>query len=531
MRESKDHSDQSTRDDLSKYLSICSQRSLNSTHKLFTTANVKILALVEQNSKSTITFKYSSTGNQNYQSKDDMDGWIKWTDLLSSLLTTDESVSTYGYDLEPWITEAINIDTGAFISDLCRVYSQSVWEFISDACLLEDGSSERAEYLHSALQAPAGLLTHSSSKQSNSHNSSSFAKSSSSDYNNSDLNARLTTQAVNESSQPSSNFTEAMTLLKSMFPTYGDLFIGACLQVFDGNAERAVDAILADNLPLELLSVDRSLKSAWVGKGGEDYVAVKVGAQGKTGDEVYALEDDLNVKAAVKTRMTQERQQWEQSLRIIQREYDDDYDDQFDDAIAYKSSAQLKPIVEESLNPNTRSWQHSQHQQHSVRGGGDTDWNTRMAEMKLLNQLTREDEQEVQYWKNMRNTNHDKAIASSSQAWKASGDDSDVQPLDNNSGATSNVAINKGNVPSTGTQQRRPQDNTKQPQRVNTQPKKLPNNTSKEKKGESAHSAAKDTAEPTDQSGASGSSSHQSNHRHKTFDKHHQKERASRKMI
>jgi hypothetical protein len=40
------------------------------------------------------------------------------------------------------------------------------------------------------------------------------------------------------------------------------------LQSYDGSVERTIDALLTDNLPLQLMKIDRSLKAVWKGKGG-----------------------------------------------------------------------------------------------------------------------------------------------------------------------------------------------------------------------------------------------------------------------
>jgi hypothetical protein len=45
--------------------------------------------------------------------------------------------------------------------------------------------------------------------------------------------------------------------IKLVFPDYGNAFITACLETFEWNSERTVDALLTNNLPPKLLCVDR----------------------------------------------------------------------------------------------------------------------------------------------------------------------------------------------------------------------------------------------------------------------------------
>lgn len=51
-----------------------------------------------------------------------------------------------------------------------------------------------------------------------------------------------------------------ISMIKDLFQDLGDGFILKCLQYFDLNAERVIDAILENNLPEELVSLNRQLK-------------------------------------------------------------------------------------------------------------------------------------------------------------------------------------------------------------------------------------------------------------------------------
>lgn len=243
----------------------------------------------------------------------------------------------------------------------------------------------KVEYLLSAVKSPVGVLIRSRKKNTGSNdlkqntnissvsaNKGSIHSGSSIDSNMHGIASRLPNSASNASLALPTVSQDSLASLKTVFPDYGDLFLLASLQVltkqlrcsfrctnstihsfihffiqfhalicslvnfvvtflhqiFDGNIERTIDAILSENLPPQLATVDRTISKAKVGKGVTGSSAIVVGSHGKAKEETFVLEEDIGLKQSLKEKLVYERRQWDRDLQLLEREYDDDYDDQ-----------------------------------------------------------------------------------------------------------------------------------------------------------------------------------------------------------
>ncbi len=138
----------------------------------------------------------------------------------------------------------------------------------------------------------------------------------------------------------------------------------------------------------------------------------------------------------------------------------------------------------------------------------ELDWDIRMQEMKRINQITKDDENEVQFWKSMRNTNRDYSLQNSGEEKSEDEKKEDISisktPANNdlkNDGASVLQGTKKTATKSSQSNKNHLRDNN-QKSRDGNQDKDNVNPTA-------------DTRKP----------------RTKTFDKHHQKEKATRKMM
>lgn len=189
----------------------------------------------------------------------------------------------------------------------------------------------------------------------------------------------------------------AVAAVLSIFSDIGDGFAAACLQTFDWNVDRTVDALLSDNLPPTLRKLDRSLKHVWIGKGGPDGGRA-VGSIGASAEKVYALPPESEAfKRAQKERLLAEERKREEDFFLMAAEYQDDYDDQWDDHTGLPSDASA---AAQSKGGKGKSDNRSVAQK--------IQWEVQMDRMKRVNTLLKEKEAEEQYWAEMRNTNHER---------------------------------------------------------------------------------------------------------------------------
>ena len=460
-------------------------------------------------------------------------------------------------------------------------------------CNVQSSSSQQQQqqYLFDACKTPVGLFM-----QAKSYASSSSQKQPQkqgqgiSSYGSTQANvasqANLKEASVPASSSSSAPERQSLEAIKSLFPDYGDLFLIACLQVFDGSVDRTIDALLSENLPPSLSTMDRTIKKAWLGKGGGgESVAISQGTQGRSNETVYHLTEDKNAKESVREQVRAERRQWEQDMALIAREYDDDYDDQYDEALAYKPSVASTGIVEGNCDIDTSyplmsngdkadttsgasvskttassrpssqgvSKEEPSHKKLTDARGGSRQESSinihqQMAEMKRLNQITREDEREVQFWKDMRNDNHkvpvgqthtqggdDRSLATpmakpvSTQSTSKSQRPSDKQPPSSSQRAHTDQAQSHGRTKADALHR-------KEPSTTSTS-SATPFSSGKPHESQLNAKVVNDTSSAP--SGAPDSSGtlppplppapHKRDN--KKFDRHHQRDRAARKMI
>lgn len=196
---------------------------------------------------------------------------------------------------------------------------------------------------------------------------------------------------------------EAVGAVLSIFSDVGDGYAAACLQAFDWDVDRTVDALLSENLPPTLRKLDRSLKHVWIGKGGPDG-GREVGTIGVTSEKVYVLPENDAFKRAQKERMLAEERRREEDFLLMAADYQDDYDDQWDDASEAIDPAAAAKAVQSSKAAKKGAANQSVAQR--------IQWEVQMDKMKRVNSLIRENEAEDNYWADMRNTNHERGMLS-----------------------------------------------------------------------------------------------------------------------
>jgi hypothetical protein len=279
--------------------------------------------------------------------------------------------------------------TGALVSDASRVFGKDVAESVRALC----SDAEQREYFVEAVTHPPGLPFLLPSRTPKAPSSSSSSSASSASF-----------SAAAPSPGGAAAFArekESIDSVLCIFPDMGESFAGMCLESFDWNVERAIDALLADNLPPALRKFDRTLKHAWVGKGGPRG-GNEVGTLGASAQKTYALPpEDEEFKRAQRERLLAEERRREEDFKIMSAEYQDDYDDQFDDARAEIET----PEGAEGAGAASKSRRAAENQKSLAQR---INWEVQMNTTKRYNQLVREQEQEDAYWEQMRNTNHDR---------------------------------------------------------------------------------------------------------------------------
>ena len=128
---------------------------------------------------------------------------------------------------------------------------------------------------------------------------------------------------------------ECISSLQALFPDHGDGFCYACLDAFEWDVERTVDALLTGNLPPAIAHMNRAMRSKL------DVVTTRLKKEATRNGQASQLtqkkreEEKTQAREAEKARLraAQDRQMEDQRLlRRLAAEYADDYDDQWDDA-------------------------------------------------------------------------------------------------------------------------------------------------------------------------------------------------------
>ena len=260
------------------------------------------------------------------------------------------------------------------------------------------------------------------------------------------------------------NLEEAVQTIEAVLgeSRYSRQFITASLGFFDNDVERCIDAMLTGNLPpaLQYLDDENLGKGEWRRREDDDEEEAKgyrAGSRLSAGDRRHLELQKRRVREA-------ERRAELDSL-IIRREYGDEYDDQFDEALSGPGSEH--PLASESSSTNNIRWE------------------VNLANIRRHNQLLKEEEREIAFWKELKVDNR-------------------ASPPKNED----NLNGEKSAAPAM------------QPRKVSA----TASNTSSSKN-------AKELAEKGgDGEGKGDEKGKKPKPRTKTFDKHHQKERATRKM-
>ena len=303
---------------------------------------------------------------------------------------------------------------------------------------------------------------------------------------------------------PSSIFeqqSKQIQAVQSLFPDLGEAFIGACLETFDWNSERSIDALLGDNLPPHLRKLDRTLKHAWMGKGGPKG-GIAVGSVGKSTEKAYVLPEDEEFKRRQRERLIAEEKARERDFNLLAAEYNDDYDDQWDDARSGEDGVATNSSVEfgtEGAGLKSKRGKSTSSGAQSL--AQRIQWEVKLNDVRRLNTLIREKEAEDKFWEDMRNTNHDSSRAEA---------DEDATEAEGGGGP------HRGGAPRRGSEQRQQSPQTQ------TQPHKSHKHKQQQQQQYNAQGSQ------ATQAPVSGSAA--SKPRTKTFDKHHSKDKALRKM-
>mmetsp|Transcript_2411 Transcript_2411/g.4399 ORF Transcript_2411/g.4399 Transcript_2411/m.4399 type:complete len:864 (+) Transcript_2411:159-2750(+) len=232
-----------------------------------------------------------------------------------------------------------------------------------------------------------------------------------------------------------------ITSIQTIFPDYGENFVQAVLRAFDNDPDRALDALLSDNLPPTLTQMDRTsslrIKAAFVGKSSTDNavtVSKKLASSssnaGNSAKLSYSLELNHKEKALQKQILSTISQQDEMDSMLLSdmvTDFIDDYDDQYDEAgrgavddgdaamgpggVKNSSQRNSTSIILDKKGKPVKPKQPKAITKGSLRGIGtdSADPTAQQSErdrVLRLNKLAREKEAEDEFWDGMRNTNH-----------------------------------------------------------------------------------------------------------------------------
>lgn len=311
----------------------------------------------------------------------------------------------------------------------------------------------------------------------------------------------------------STELQEKIGQLKDMFPDLGAAFLEACLRFYNEQDNEVLDALLNDNLHPRLASLDRTMETFPTSSTSGSNSNISSGSVPKKPSanetvDIFAHRQDPNFVAQQIAFARQREALQAADASLLRREYNDDYDDQYDDLISKKDTAAENEYVESIYEDHTSTRKREE-------------WHRQMAETRRFNALLREEEQEIAFWKGMAVNNHT-AAAEKGEATASNGttqkrreqQGGTQQPPKNSNKNTSTNAANNSNKNRSNVANSETNNNTK----VDS------NKTADDEDAEDHKSNG--THDPT----ASSSSNSQQKHRSKTFDRHHQKDKALRKL-
>lgn len=188
-------------------------------------------------------------------------------------------------------------------------------------------------------------------------------------------------------------------MLKDMFPDCGMAFLEACLRFYNEQEHEVLDALLNDNLHPRLAALDRSM--ATFPKKTSTTTSTNVSHKKPTANEtvdIFAHRQDPTFVAQQIAYVRQREALQAADAALLRREYDDDYDDQFDDLISKKDTAAENEYAESIYEAPAKNG--------SGNGRKREEWHRQMAETRRYNTLLREEENEIAFWKNLAVQNH-----------------------------------------------------------------------------------------------------------------------------
>jgi hypothetical protein len=197
----------------------------------------------------------------------------------------------------------------------------------------------------------------------------------------------------------------SVAAVREIFPDLGEGFVYACLECFEWNTDRTIDALLTDNLPPAVAFMDRKELLQL------ERLAVNVQKANKILKEE---EEEKEFKKMMRNRIREQERAEERDIQLL-KTYTDDYDDQYDDVRDLRGSG--------DKNSNSAN-------RHDI--NSKIDWSVSQTDIKRVNTLMREKEEEVAFWEGMKNTNvrgismAHKKIADSDGEGDGNGEDSGV---------------------------------------------------------------------------------------------------------
>lgn len=149
---------------------------------------------------------------------------------------------------------------GALLADLQTVFRGDILSIIQ----LTSDSPQRSDYLIQSLGSLKGFVSSALTEGRNAtFDLEERIQKSLSLESETGTNVALSTDAGGSSSN---RVTVAVNSIKTIFPSYGAVFIIACLKEFNFDLDLTLDALLSDNLSPQLARLDRTLEQVHIGK-------------------------------------------------------------------------------------------------------------------------------------------------------------------------------------------------------------------------------------------------------------------------
>ena len=277
----------------SEYINIIKLKTLKSL-KLLISASIRSLR--------------QQDGNKSLKASQD-DG-VPWPDLLQSASDSAENSS------ENWLVASGSSLPGVFLSDFVVLYGPGEIESVLRMSLGDEMTDSPchgglSDYFLASLTVKDSLLHPANTPSSSAEKVDSKSSGSKGSL----------PSAAEAPSQPRLSREEAISAIRNVLPDLGEGFIEACLDIYNGSADRVIDAILTEDLHPALKGLDRRLQKVWIGKKDTEPEFLKPSSAAAA-----AASDNARSLTKERARLMQRQQEWDSY--ILSKEYDDDYDDQ-----------------------------------------------------------------------------------------------------------------------------------------------------------------------------------------------------------